>query len=275
MEKRNRDGLTEKDFLTAYKPGDYERPSVTVDMLLLAIDKHLQTLKVLLIKRGNHPFIDCWALAGGFVDIDESAYQAACRELEEETGLTNVYMEQLYTFSQPNRDPRMRVISVAYIALMQETKVKAGDDAKDALWFDVSFNDDSLIIKNDERGIKIKYKLEKKVFQNGIEKYTNYVPSLESSEALAFDHVEILLEGLQRMRSKVEYTDIAFNLIPSEFALPDLQKVYELLLGKTIYKKNFRDKISSKIISLDKKGKSIVGNKMAQLYKYNDNSELK
>lgn len=95
MEKRNENGLTEKEFLEQYKPGDYEKPSVTVDMLVLGMSEKLDGLKVLLIQRKDHPFIDCWALPGGFVNMDESTYQAACRELEEETGLKDVYMEQL------------------------------------------------------------------------------------------------------------------------------------------------------------------------------------
>ena len=271
MNKLNKQGLTEKEFLERYRPGDYERPSVTVDMLILGMSKQLDNLKVLLIQRNNHPYIDCWALAGGFVDINESAYQAACRELEEETGLRDVYMEQLYTFSQPNRDPRMRVIDIAYMALMPVVDVHAGDDAKDALWFDVIFNEDYLIIKNDERKIEIKYSLEKKIFKNGVVEYENYVPTLISEDALAFDHSEIILEGLLRLKNKVEYTDIAFNLVGEEFALPDLQRVYEILTGKTIYKTNFRDKIVSKVIKLNKKGPSITGNKSSELYKYKKN----
>ena len=116
--RKNKNGLTEKEFLAQYNPGHYERPSVTVDMLLFGMSKDLKGLKLLLIKRNNHPYIDCYALPGGFVDIKESAYTAACRELEEETGLKDIYMEQLYTMSQPDRDPRMRVIDIAYMTLI-------------------------------------------------------------------------------------------------------------------------------------------------------------
>ena len=154
-EIRNKDGLTEEEFLKQYKPSKYERPSVTVDMLILCMSRYLDNLKVLLIQRKNHPYINCWALAGGFVGIHESTYDAACRELQEETGLvTNTYLEQLYTMSNPDRDPRMRVIDVAYITLMREQPVLAGDDAKKALWFDISLHDDILELKNEEENIK-------------------------------------------------------------------------------------------------------------------------
>ena len=153
-EIRNKDGLTEEEFLKQYKPSKYERPSVTVDMLILCMSRYLDNLKVLLIQRKNHPYINCWALAGGFVGIHESTYDAACRELQEETGLvTNTYLEQLYTMSNPDRDPRMRVIDVAYITLMREQPVLAGDDAKKSLWFDISLHDDILELKNEEENI--------------------------------------------------------------------------------------------------------------------------
>lgn len=269
--KLNNDGLTEKEFLARYNPGNYERPSVTVDMMVLRMSERLDKLKLLLIKRKNHPCIEQWALAGGFIDITESAYDAACRELQEETGLTDVYLEQLYTMSQPNRDPRMRVIDIAYIALLpfnKSSKVVAGDDAKEAMWFDVSLTNDELILYNTEQNITIKYNLINKKFKNGVISIDNFVPQLASEEALAFDHAEIILEGLFRLRNKVEYTDIAFNLVPREFTLPDLQKVYEVILGKDLYKANFRNKINNKIVDLNKTGKPLSGIRTSALYKY-------
>lgn len=116
--ERNAAGLTEAEFLANYNPGDYERPSVTVDMMVLRIKQDFSCLQILLIKRKDHPFINCFALPGGFINIRESAYEAACRELQEETGLTNIYLEQIYTMSKPDRDPRMRVIDIAYAALL-------------------------------------------------------------------------------------------------------------------------------------------------------------
>lgn len=271
IEKRNADGLTEKEFLEKYNPGDYERPSVTVDMMVLRMKAKLDSLQILLIQRKNHPDIDCWALPGGFINIDESAYEAACRELEEETNLTDVYLEQLYTMSKPDRDPRMRIIDIAYIALLpfnDEKKEKAGDDAKDAAWFDIQFTDENMMFVNKERDIVLEYRLDKKEFINGILKITNFIPIQTSDDALAFDHAEIILEGLMRLRNKVMYSDIAFNLVPEEFTLPDLQRVFEIILGKDLYKTNFRKKIADKIEFLERKEDSIIGNKKSELYKY-------
>lgn len=267
----NKDGLTEKEFLENYKPGDYERPSVTVDILVLGMSEKLNGLKVLLIQRKDHPYINCWALPGGFVNMDESAYEAACRELEEETGLTGVYLEQLYAMSQPDRDPRMRIIDLSYIALIPTVPITAGDDAKDALWFDVTFSENEMVFYNQEKNIKMSYKVEPKFFKNGIVTVEGYVPVLDSEDALAFDHAEIVLEGLQRIRNKVIYSDIAFNLLPEEFTLPDLQSVYEIILGKELYKTNFRSNVADKIIPVGRKGTSaIAGGKKSQLYKYNN-----
>lgn len=267
---KNSAGLTEEEFLKQYKPSDYERPSVTVDMLILCMNKCLENLKVLFIQRKDHPYINQWALAGGFVGIKESTYEAAVRELKEETGLENIYLEQLYTMSQPDRDPRMRVIDVAYIALIQEQGVKAGDDAKDALWFDITtFNNEKLILQNKEKNITIEYNLTKKTFKNGVINIEGFVPVHCNGEKLAFDHAEIILEGLLRIRNKVLYSDIAFNLLPEVFTMPDIKQVYEVILGKQLYKANFKAHIEEKLNALDYKISSSTKNgKFSQAYSY-------
>ena len=268
-ELRNKDGLTEAEFLANYKPGDYDRPSVTVDMMVVAVKPELNCMKILLIQRKDHPCINCWALPGGFVNIDESAYNAACRELEEETGLKNVYLEQLYTLSQPDRDPRMRIIDIAYMALIPNIPtVTAGDDAADALWFDVIFTDDYLEFYNEDNNLRIKYKLKNQTFKNGVVKTKGFTPVLNGNDALAFDHAEIILEGLMRLRNKIMYSDIAFNLVPEKFTLPDLQAVYEIILGKELYPTNFKNSLVGKIEPLRSKGQSIVGKKASTLYRY-------
>lgn len=271
MEKRNSMGLTEEEFLAQYNPGDYERPSVTVDMMVVRAKTKLDGLQILLIQRKNHPYIEQWALPGGFVDIKESAYQAACRELKEETGIENIYLEQVYTMTQPDRDPRMRVIDIAYAALLPygaNAQAIAGDDARDALWFDIVFTDETLKLTNHDRKIEMEYQLQKHTFKNGVISIQSYVPALVSEDALAFDHSEIILEGLTRLRNKVLYTDIAFNLVPEEFTLPDLQKVFEIILGKDLYKTNFRKKIMDNIKAVGKTRASIICGRKSELYRY-------
>ena len=147
-------------------------------------------------------------------------------------------------------------------------KPQAGDDASEALWFDITFDDEKLTFSNSEKNINIVYSLKEKVFNNGRLKVKNYIPELVSDEALAFDHAQIVLEGLMRLRNKTEYSDIAFNLMPQEFTLPDLQRVYEIILGKKLYKTNFKRNVDNKIKSLDRKGVSITGNKASELYEY-------
>lgn len=271
MVERDSKGLTEKEYLENYKPGDYERPSVTVDMLLVGTDEKYSTLKILLIKRKNHPFINKWAFPGGFVGINESAYQAACRKLEEETGLKDVYMEQLYTFTDPNRDPRMRVIDIAYLALLPTCPAISDDDAKEAAWFNFKIENDELILRNEERNITISYTLTKRHFQNGVIAIENYdKPDPITAEQLAFDHAQILVESMLRLRNKIEYTDLVFNLMPPKFTMTDLMKAYEIILGKELYRKNFRDKMKAKTIPTGEKGISLsaLGATPAELYCY-------
>jgi 8-oxo-dGTP diphosphatase len=181
---------------------DYPRPSVTVDLVIFTIAEN--DLKVLLIRRGGEPFKGRWALPGGFVEIDESLESAAARELEEEVGVKNVYLEQLYTFGDPKRDPRGRVISVAYFALTdaESQKIAAASDAADAAWH-----------------------------------------SVFKPPQLAFDHKKILDYAVWRLRNKIEWTTVGYELLPRKFTLSELQRVYEIILQKPVDKRNFRKKI--------------------------------
>lgn len=265
-QKKNSKGQTLEEFLDAYQPGDYENPSVTVDMLIFGINQTKDKLKVLLIQRKDHPFIDCWAFPGGFINIDESAYTAACRELKEETGLEDVYMEQLYTFSQPNRDPRTRVIDIAYMALLPETTVTAGDDAKDAAWFDITMSENELLLKNAEKGISMKYHLVSKDFKNGVITIRNKIPVLKTEDALAFDHSEILYEGISRLRNKVRYTDIAFNLLPNKFTMPEVKAVYDLILGTDLYLKQINRMTADYVKQIGEQTSNSNGGRPAKLY---------
>lgn len=194
----------DRQFLATYQAGDYERPSVTVDMVILTVFE--QDLKALLIRRKVSPFQGSWAVPGGFVGLSESLDAAARRELYEETGVEDVYLEQLYTFGDPHRDPRTRVITVAYYALLEAGKVKtlrAGSDADEVCWWSI-------------------YKLPE----------------------LAFDHGQILDYTLQRLRGKLAYSNIAFQLLPEKFTLTELQRVYEIILAEKLDKRNFRKSLS-------------------------------
>ena len=209
---------------------DYPKPSVTVDILIFTVKDN--DLKILLIKRGTEPFKDMWALPGGFVKLDESLEDAALRELKEETGVKSDYLEQLYTFGDINRDPRGRVITVAYFALIkqQKTELKATTDASDVRWFSVN------------------------------ERYN-----------LAFDHKKILEYGLKRLRWKFEYTSIAFSLLPESFTLTELHKLYETVLNKKFDKRNFRKKINSLNILEKENIKKDVSHRPPQLYRLKKN----
>jgi len=175
----------------------YPRPALTVDCVVFAT--YDEGLRVLLIRRGEEPFSGDWALPGGFVRVEETTEAAARRELEEETGLKSTYLEQLYTFSRVDRDPRERVVSVAYYALVKPSALHAGSDAKSAEWIDVS-----------------------------------------RLPPLAFDHDEILEVALGRLRAKIRYQPIGFELLPQKFTLGQLQRLYEAVLGRELDKRNFR-----------------------------------
>jgi 8-oxo-dGTP diphosphatase len=180
----------------------YPRPALTVDCVVFGFDEG--ELKVLLIERALDPFKGHWALPGGFVRVDETLDEAARRELAEEAGLKNVFLEQLYTFGAVDRDPRERVVSVAYYALVKLSAhdTKAATDAADARWFPMS-----------------------------------QIPKL------AFDHAGILTTALARLKSKVRYQPIGFELLPPRFTLSQLQHLYEAVLETKLDKRNFRKKV--------------------------------
>jgi len=283
---RNKDGLTEEEFLAVYRPGDYERPSNTVDMLLFTVadkvsdsirkDKEKQ-MKVLLIKRRNHPDIHKWALPGGFVEINEDIEKAAYRELEEETGVTDVYMEQLFTYGKVGRDKRMRVISISYMALIPQESIRpiAGDDAEDVAWFtvekkEVSDKKHQIIIRNEELRLCYEYMVDITYKKNGVVSVPiTDIHANDENRGIAFDHIEMINAGIDRLRNKVEYVPIAFNLVPEKFTLNEIQKVYEVILGKKLVKQNFRKWVDKFVEELDEKQEE-VGHRPATLYRYKE-----
>lgn len=209
---------------------EYPRPAVTVDIILFTFAEN--DLKVLLIERKHDPFAATWALPGGFVEIDEDLEDAALRELAEETNVTEVYLEQLYTFGEPGRDPRTRVITVAYFALLSNDQVarlqiQGASDATHARWW-----------------------------------------SMYGLPPLAFDHDRILQYALQRLRWKLEWTALGFLLLPKEFTLSELQKVYETVLNEPLDKRNFRRKILATDV-LEETGNIREGDhRPAKLYRF-------
>jgi len=219
--------MTEQEFLKSYNPDAYEKPSVTADILIFTIN-NARKLELLLIKRGGHPYKGKWALPGGFVNMKESLDEAAARELKEETGLDDIYLEQLYTFGSVNRDPRMRVISVAYIALVPKDSIHAiaGDDAAEVAMFEISEQNGILTLHSSETG------------------------DVLSAEDLAFDHADVILTGIKRLKGKLSYTDIAFELLADKysFTLFELKNIYEAILGEELDYPNFRRQIQSKYI---------------------------
>jgi 8-oxo-dGTP diphosphatase len=181
---------------------DYPHPAITTDIVIFTLAEN--ELKVLLIERSNEPYKGRWALPGGFVDIDEDLESAALRELKEETGVTGIYLEQLYTFGKPNRDPRERVISVAYYALVPIDKlhIKPDSDASKAEWHACS-----------------------------------------SLPDLAFDHPQIVNLARDRLAAKMDYSTIALHFMPDKFTLGELQRVYETIKGTPLDKRNFRKRV--------------------------------
>ncbi len=245
--------ITEEEFLKNYKPGDYARPSVTADILVFTLSKRGE-LSVLFIQRANHPFRHRWALPGGFVDIDESIDTAARRELYEETNLTDVYMEQLATFGEVGRDPRMRVISVAYLGLAPKNSLtgrcRSGDDARAAYLFQIKERmDGSFVFMNEEAVIMF------------------------SEAELAFDHAKIVHEGVNRIRGKLNYTDIGFELLENKlaFTMTDLREAYEAVSGITYPASNFTRNITTRYIKPGKMaetGVSVIASNGARVAQY-------
>lgn len=189
---------------------EYPRPAVTTDCVIFGFDG--DELKVLLIKRGIEPFKNYWALPGGFIELDEDADTCAKRKLEQETGLDEIFMEQLYTFSSVDRDPRYRVISIAYYALVKlsDFRPKAGVDTFQVEWFPLS-----------------------------------------AIPAIAFDHEQILEKAVTRLKGKIKYKPIGFELLPEKFTMPELLHLYQIVLQLKLDDRNFRKKILSYNLLID------------------------
>ena len=205
----------------------YPHPAVTTDCVIFGFDG--ERLQVLLIERGIEPYKGRWAFPGGFLKMDETAEEGARRELKEETGLEGSYMEQFHTFSAPERDPRERVITIAYYALVKIQEVKGGDDAASARWF-----------------------------------------PLDEIPSLAFDHDYILRMATQRLRERIHFQPIGFELLPEKFTIKELQLLYEAILGINFDRRNFAKKMMHLELLIDLEETSWPTPKReAKLYKFN------
>ena len=209
---------------------EHARPALTVDCVVFGLDD--DELRLLLVERDFEPYTGRWALPGGFVRLEETLEEAARRELEEETGITKLYLEQLYTFGDVRRDPRERVVTVAYYALVKlsDHHVRAATDARSAAWFSVA-----------------------------------------DLPPLAFDHEQIVQVALNRLKGKVRYEPIGFELLPRKFTLSQLQTLYELILERELDKRNFRKKILGMdlLIELDEVQRG-VAHRAARLYSFDE-----
>ncbi len=208
----------------------FARPALTVDIVVFALDD--EDLQVMLIERDLEPFAGQWALPGGFVRVEETLEQAANRELREETGLHDLFLEQLFTFGDINRDPRERIVTVAYYALVNLAghDVQASTDARNAAWFSVA-----------------------------------------ELPTLAFDHARIIETALERLRSKVRYQPLGFELLPERFTLRQLQHLYEVVLGRELDKRNFRKKVLGMgILKETNEIEKDVAHRAARLFRFDE-----
>ena len=250
---------TEEEFLKNYDSSQFEKLSATTDILIFSVASSKQDnyrklnnkhFSVLLVKRDQFPFKDKWCLPGGFIGIDETSEEAAKRVLARETNLHNIYLEQLYSFDDVKRDPRMRIISISYVALVDKNRL---DDTlyENASWFNMEVDEDENRIKvnldNGEENFDIIVKKTLKEQTTDRYKYT-----IEKNDHIAFDHPLTIVSGISRIKNKLEYTDIAFNLMPEYFTLGELQQVYEVILGKKLLDPAFRRIIASKVEQTDK-----------------------
>ena len=270
----------------------YPKPSVTVDTLVFTVEQGERPnyrrlpgkiLQILLVKRQHPPFADCWALPGGFVNIDEDLRTAARRELQEETGIEPSYFGQLYTYGDVDRDPRDRVISTAYLAVVNKSlcTLKAGDDAKEAAWFDLSCKLEKVDTVEQGGGLAYHWHI-RLLLDNGQEKLSALLEItrlIEGStiainrviienDGLAFDHARIIEYGVEMLRHKIKYTDLVFKLVPEYFTLTELQKVYETVLDQTIPRASFRRNMADRVLETERYVKQ-GGHRPSQLYMFN------
>lgn len=250
----------EKLFLETYNIEDYQRPSVATDIVAMTVSSHEEasyrhdpsvSLSILLVKRGEHPYMNTWALPGGFMKIDETIEECAYREVKEECNLVPVSLMPVGVFSEVERDPRGRVISNAFMSVISadSEKIMGGDDAIDAKWFDVSFECDAegiyeLTLTNG--GTTLSAKLKEFKTQFGKTEF-----ELIERGAFAFDHAKIIATALATLRSKANDFEIILDFLPEKFTLTALQRVQEVIANVSLLPANFRKKVAEYVVETD------------------------
>lgn len=258
MNKTEIESKDEELFWSNYRMEDYARPSIAADVVAFAMktdeidnwrkdcqDSHLS---VLLVRRGEYPFMNQWALPGGFLEMDETLEECALREIKEETGIVPVSIMQIGAFSKCDRDPRGRIISVAYTTIVREmdAKLMSDNDAIEAKWFELEFereNDGICILKLKHDDIVLNTQLS--VRNNSV---TGQEYEVTGTSELAFDHAVIIAAALKQLREKAEKFDVIFDFLPEKFTLTALQKVQETILDVSILPANFRRKIADYVL---------------------------
>ena len=268
---------TEEEFLKDYDSSKFEKLSMTADILILSVSSKDSTnyrktdkkmMSVLLVKRNDYPYKGKWCLPGGFLDPKtETLEECAKRVLKRETNLSHIYLEQLYTFDSLNRDPRMRVVSTSFVALVD--KAKLTDKVEHASWFDIVLYEEKgnvvdFVLDNGEETIK--FSIKKTLKEATTDRYSF---ETKENESIAFDHDKVILSGIERLKNKVNYTDIVFNMMPEYFTLGELQQVYEVIQNKKLLDPAFRRIIADKVIKTDKM-RTGEGHRPSYLFKYNN-----
>lgn len=269
---------SEEEFLKDYDPNKFRRLSMTTDILIFSVSDGIQEnyrklnkkyFSVLLVKRNSYPFKDKWCLPGGFIGYTEDIEDAAKRILYEEANIKDIYLEQLYTYGNPNRDPRMRVVSTSYMALIDKNKLtnKIPDNAS---WFNIMVLEDKkyIDITLDNGDEEIKFKIKKTLKEKTTDRYKY---DIVVNDKLAFDHPLVITSGISRLKNKLEYTDVVFNMMPEYFTLGELQQVYEVILGKKLLDPAFRRIIADKVEKTNKM-KTGGGHRPSVLFKYKNHN---
>ena len=271
-----KDYQTEEEFLKDYDSSIYEKLSMTADILIVSVSSKNSTnyrktdkkmMSILLVKRNEYPSKGKWCLPGGFLNPKtETLEECAKRVLKRDTTLSNIYLEQLYTFDDLDRDSRMRVISTSFVALVDKEKLT--DKVENASWFDVVLFEEKnnvvdMFLDIGEETLKLSIK--KKLKETTTDRYSFVV----ENKVLAFDHDKVILSGIERIKNKINYTDIVFNMMPEYFTLGELQQVYEVILNKKLLDPAFRRIIADKVIKTDKM-RTGEGHRPSYLFKYND-----